>query len=80
MYSLGVATAEIFVAATPMAKVLLIDVFWSPYKKGVGVSSLPVPHLEALALPISQERATPKPTPICIYDNNGLLGANDGSW
>ena len=28
---------------------------------------MPVPLLEAFALPILPERATPKPTPICIY-------------
>ena len=27
-----------------------------------------VPRSKALASPISQKRATPKPTPVCIYD------------
>ena len=36
------------------------------YEKSVGFILSPVPHLEAFALPITVERATQKPTPICI--------------
>ena len=43
------------------------------HEKSVGVLQSPVPRTEALALPISVERATQKPTPICISHHRHTL-------
>ena len=48
------------------------------YRKSVGVLLLLVPRTEALASPDSQERATPKPTPICKYTTNTCMNPNYG--
>lgn len=46
-------------------------------KKAWKLTSMLVPPFEALALPFSSERATLKPTPICIY-HTGKQPYNDG--
>ena len=40
---------------------------FSQQNKRRGISLLPVPRIEAFALPSVVERATSKPTPICIH-------------
>lgn len=51
---------------TPEKAVVIIRTWFCSIKKSVGVEPLLVPQTEALALPGMVERATQKPTPICI--------------
>ena len=46
-------------------------------KKRGSLYLLPVPRIEAFALPGTVERATQKPTPICIYAFPCMLQRND---